>query len=295
MKQTIYVDVLVIINIYINYGLLLLTCIFGKFPHERLKILLASLFGGIYSLIILIPYISDWVVSVSRIPALAVMTLLAFGYGGRRVYIKKVSVFFCVNLIFAGAMFMLWFLACPDNMYYNSGVVYFSIDALTLVIFTILIYSVLKVITFFMKSKVPENFIYITYIYVSGKIHSCRGFYDSGNCLNDPFSGDAVTVVNISVLNGTVSEDVFESFEDEVDRLKMKLIPVSTVSGNRLLPVFRADRIRIKGLDSDITIEKPLIAVCPEKIHGGEYGAILHSAIFDNTMKGNGDKHVLHT
>ncbi|MBQ3136006.1 MAG: sigma-E processing peptidase SpoIIGA [Clostridia bacterium] len=295
MNQTIYVDVLVIINIYINYGLLLLTCFCGKFTAERMKILLSSLFGGIYSLVILVPYVNDWLVSISRIPALLVMTLTAFGYGGKRAFIKKMLTFIFVNLLFGGAMFILWFLVCPENMYYNSGVVYFDIDAFTLVVFTICAYAVIKIIIFFTGNKVPDSCIYNVYIYISGEKFSCKAFYDSGNCLYDPFSGEAVTIVNVDILKGIISEDIFESFEKCSDRLKVKLIPVSTVSGNGLLPSFRADKMQIKGIDCDITIEKPIIAVYSEKIHGGEYGAILHSFIFENIKKENGDNHVLHT
>lgn len=295
MKQIIYVDILIVINIYINYGLLLLTCVFGKIPARRLRMLFASLFGGIYSLIILIPHINDSIISVSRIPALIFITFIAFGYEGKKAYIRTVSVFFCVNMLFAGAMFMLWFLVCPENMYYNSGVVYFGVDALTLVVFTIIIYLLMKLIAFFTKSRVPENFIYTLNICVSGKIHSCRAFYDSGNCLYDPFSGDAVTIVSLDALIGSVSKEIFSDFEFAGKKLKMKLIPVNSISGNRLLPAFRADRMVIRGVKSEFIIENPLIAVCPEKIHSGEYGAILHSSIFDNTVKENGDNYVLHT
>lgn len=282
MKQTIYVDVLIIINIYINYGLLLLSSVIGKINAERLRILLASLFGGIYSLIILVPSISDTAVSVSRIPALAVMVLLAFGYGSRKEYIRASLIFLGINLVFAGAMFMLWFLVSPGNMYYNGGVVYFGIDALTLVLMTIGAYLIIRLISFFSKRKTTHGFTYNLRIYASGKVFTCKGIYDSGNSLCDPFSGEGVIVADVDLFDGIFDKSIFEDFEKSQGKHNLRLIPVGTISGTHLMPSFRAERITVKGIETDITVEKPVIALCREKIHGGEYGALLYASIFEN-------------
>lgn len=292
MKQTIYVDVLIIINIYINYGLLLLTSAAVKTDADRLRLLLASLFGGVYSLIILVPDISDLLISVSRAPALAVMVFLAYGYGGRRKYIRKTLIFFGINLAFAGAMLLLWLFFCPQNMYFNSGVVYFGIDALALVLLTIGAYVIIRLISLLGKGRVPRGLTYSVTVFLSGRELICRGFYDSGNTLCDPFSGEGVTVVNIDLFSGIIEPDVFETTENADRSLNMKLIPVSTLSGTQLLPSFRADRIRIKGIETDIILERPVIALCREKIHGGEYGALLYSSVFENSSKGKGEAYV---
>lgn len=291
MKQTVYVDVLVIINVYINYGLLLMSAFFRRLPPERLKMLLASLFGGIYSLIILTD-ISDLMISLSRIPALLIMTYITFGYKSKKDYIKAVLTFFGVNMIFAGTMFMLWFLLCPENMYYNSGIVYFDIEAFTLVMLTVAAYFVIRLVAVINKSKVPRCFSYTLKISAFESEFCCKALYDSGNSLCDPFSGEGVTVVNREVFKSSVSEDLFSDFENNDSIRGMKLIPVKTLSGTRLIPSFRADRIQIKDLEKNLIIEKPIIAVTDEKIHGGEYGALLHSTVFDDTK---GEIYVLHT
>lgn len=286
MKQTIYVDVLVIINIYINYGLLLLSSAVGGLGADRLKILLSSLFGGIYSLIILIPDISDTAVSVSRIPALAVMVLLAYGYRGRKEFIRAALCFFAVNLLFAGAMFMLWFFSCPANMYFNGGVVYFGIDALTLVLMTIAAYLIIRVISFFAKRSRSRSFTYFLTVHLSGKQFACKGFYDSGNSLCDPFSGEGVIIADVDLFEGMFSDEIFDLSEKYSPESAVRLIPVSTLSGTQLLPSLRAEKITVKGIGTDITLIKPVIALCREKIHGGEYGALLYSAVFENATKG---------
>lgn len=291
MKQTVYVDVLVIINIYINYGLLLLSAFFRRLPPERLKILFASFLGGLYSLIILTDT-SDLIISVSRIPALLIMTYVAFGYKSRKDYIKSVVTFLGVNMIFAGAMFMLWFLLCPENMYYNSGIVYFGIDALSLVMLTVAVYFLIRLITAFTRSKIPQSVSYTLKIIAFDKEFSCRCFYDTGNSLCDPFSGEGVTVVHRDVFKGEVGKDAFNIFENTDISTEMKLLPVKTLSGTKLMPYFRADRIQIRNFEKIFILERPIIAVTDEKIHGGEYGGLLYSTVFDDTK---GENYVLYT
>ncbi len=294
MKQTVYVDVLVIINIYINYGLLLLTCFFRRMPTERLKILFSALIGGLYSLIILTD-ISDLMISLSRIPALLIMSAVAFGYKNKKEYLKVVFSFFGINMIFAGTMFMLWFLLCPENMYYNSGIVYFGIDAFTLVMLTVSAYLILRLISLFTKNKIPHIFSYTVKIYAFGKDFTCKGFLDTGNCLCDPFSGEGITVVHQEIFSLVIRKDTFSDYLDICSEKEFKLLPVKTVSGTKILPSFRADKIEIKNLEGNFYLYNPLIALCEEKIHGGEYGALLNSAIFDNAITGKGEDYVLHT
>lgn len=289
MEQTIYADVLVIINIYINYGLLLLTCMLGKLPCERLRILLGALFGGLYSLIIIVPDISNTAISASRIPALAIMIYLAFGFSGVKSYVKKMLLFFAVNAVFAGAVFILWFFIYPEGMYYNSGVVYFDINALTLVLMTVGIYLLIRLISFFVGSRIPESCIYNVEIYISGRCFFCKGFYDSGNCLTDPFSGEGITIVHKDILEDYINFDGAADYEALNEGIILKLIPVKTLTGEGLLPALRADRIKIHGIENSFTLEKPIIALSEEKIHAGDYGVLLNASVFENAINGIGD------
>lgn len=293
MGQIIYVDVLVIINIYINYGLLLLTCLWRRYTPNRMRLLLSALFGGIYSLIIVIPDISDSIVGISRIFALAVMVLLAFGFKSRGLFLKFCLTFLGVNFIFAGVMFMLWYLIAPDNMYFNSGVVYFNIDTLTLVLLTVGAYAVIKVIGLFTKSKAPAGSVYSLGINIDGNSYFCRALYDTGNSLTDPFSGEGVIIVSSDTLGGLFEDSIFTDLESAPTGLKMKLIPVKTVGGTRLLPAFRADSVTVKNYKNNMIIPKPLLALCKEKIHGGEVGALLYSTVFENNTYEKGEDYAL--
>lgn len=290
MGQIIYVDVLVIINIYINYGLLLLTCFFSKYRANRLRLLLSALFGGIYSLIIAIPQISDFIIGLSRIPALVIMVLLAFGFSGKLQFLKMIFSFLGVNFIFIGVMFLLWFFIAPDNMYFNSGIVYFNIDTLTLLILSVVSYILIKFIGYITKNKVPDKTVFDLEIAIDENIFRCRAFYDTGNNLTDPFSSEGVIIVSYDILKSILTEEIF----DDISKCKYKLnlIPVKSVGGTRLLPLLRTDSVTVSDYKNKIKLPRALIAVCKEKIHSGEFGALLYNGIFENNNYEKGEENV---
>ena len=52
---TIYIDILVCLNVIVNYFLLLASGKFLSRPYKRWRILLGAFLGGLYSLYILLP------------------------------------------------------------------------------------------------------------------------------------------------------------------------------------------------------------------------------------------------
>ena len=125
MQQVIYADVLVIINIFVTYGILRLVGIVCHSEKKQLMLPVASFLSGIYSLIIL-PDIPDYLIILSRFPMGAVLVIMSFRIYNPRHFVRLYSCFFVVNFLFAGLMFALWYLFAPKGMYFNNGIVYFK-------------------------------------------------------------------------------------------------------------------------------------------------------------------------
>ena len=158
--MTIYADVLVVINIYITYGLLYLTSCFSSARLGRGRMLIASVVSGLYSLIIIVPDITDGIIGVSKLIFSLVLLRIAFGRVSRKQYIRLIPIFFCVNFAFAGIMLALWLFVAPRGMYYNNSIVYFDIDTVTLLILTFVCYAVLSLVHRFTQSRVPTDTVY---------------------------------------------------------------------------------------------------------------------------------------
>lgn len=282
MTQVIYADVLFIINTYITYALLVLTEIISCVKTSRLRITLAAFLGGAYSLIILIPEISDLTVTLSRLPVAVIFILTAFTIKSPKVFFRLFSCFFLTNFVFAGLMLALWYFLNPQNMYLGGFVIYFDIEPLTLIILTAICYFIVKVISSMIKIKQPKNTIFNLKVHINGKVIPLLAFYDTGNNLFDPFTGKPVIIVSAKSLNQIFPKDDLIYEQAVAAGLCVRFIPCSVLGADIILPCFTCDRVQIKGIEITIENAEAVIAITKDKIKGGEFSAILPSGIFDN-------------
>lgn len=289
MTGVVYADVLFIINVYITYALLMLTALFLGLTPKRIRLLFSGVLGGLSSFLILIPGINEVVSGFIRLLLCFIFCLAAFSYRGIRQLIRQLSVFLGVNFLFAGLMFALWYFVSPSAVYYNTGVVYFDIDALSLIIITAVCYFVIKVFGAFARLKTPENTLYDVTVSIMGEETQLRGFLDTGNSLKDPFTSSSVIVVSRDCLKKYFPSDKPVNEIIEKSPLKIRYLPCSTVSGSRLLPVFKCDNVRIKGISADFTLQGVMIAVSDESIKNGDFQALLPMDIFQNNYSDKGE------
>ncbi len=91
--MVVYGDILFVLNLVLDYGLLMATARIAGCPFVRLRLLAGALFGGLYALLIFVPGLQFLAALPLRLCSGVVMLLMAFG-GQRR--------FFHLLLVFAG-------------------------------------------------------------------------------------------------------------------------------------------------------------------------------------------------
>lgn len=288
MTQVIYADVLFIINSYINYALLVLTELISGVKASRLRIALAALLGGLYSLIILIPHITDAVIGFSRLPFAVILIFVAFNVRHIKMFLRLFGSFFLTNFIFAGLMLALWYFVSPQNMYLNSFIVYFDIQPIALIVLTAVCYFVIKSINSFVKVKEPKNTIFTVKLHINDKVISFPALYDTGNKLFDPFTGKAVIIVSAHALKDIFPDEKHIYEYALMSGIAIRYIPCTVLGGESLLPCFTAERVQIKGLEISLDAAQAVIAVSEGKIKGGGFSALLPSGIFENITSETG-------
>ena len=275
--QVIYADVLVIINIYITYGLLSLTACFSSVKGSRLRMFITSVLSGLYSLIIIVPNISNGIIGITKLLFSLALLRIAFGKVSKKQYVRLFIIFFCVNFAFAGIMLAVWLFAAPKGMYYNSSIVYFDIDTVTLLFLTVICYAVLSLVHRITLTRTPSDTVYECRIYAAGKSFLCRCFLDTGNSLRDCYTGSSVIIVSRDVFKDILGDSPFES------ELKIRLLPHSTVSERGTLYAFTCEKAEIRGLTKSGVAENITVALTDEKIRGGHFDGILPWDIFEAT------------
>lgn len=254
----IYVDVLIILNIYVNYFLIKST---ARITHTNLKTyrcIISSVVGSAFSLMILLPEIGILANTIIKLFAAVLIVSLAFGIKDKFKLMKLILCFYGINFVFAGIMLAIYMIFKPSFMGYNNTSIYIDFSLLTLVICTIIAYAAICLIRLIMDGGKADGGKYTVIIKFKNKIISIDGLMDTGNSLIDSFSGKPVIICSekdISKLfNEEISFDISSPIGINTEMPKgFRLIPFSTISESGIIPIFKPDEVIIKEENTNRT------------------------------------------
>lgn len=249
----IYIDLLIIINLYITFFLLKAAAAFLHLKISNRRILAGSLAGGLSSLIILLPPLPILLNGVAKTAAGFAIVLIVFGYKSRYEYLKNSLIFIIINIIFAGVTLLLWFFAAPLGMEYNNGSVYFDISFVALIVTTAAAYLLIRVLRYILDVKNAGERNYAISVSAGGNTVTFNALADTGNMLTDYFSG-----LPVIICPGAVSE-LFA--EHEKRGVPPRFLPYNTIDSSGLIPAYKADEIIIKSDNMPDKSVKALIGI----------------------------------
>lgn len=241
---TIYVDVLIVLNIYVNYFLIRASAKITHVPLKNIRCIAASVYGSLFSLLILAPQIGSFFSAAIKMASAMTIVLAAFGFQGRRQFTINTLTFFAVNIIFGGAVYAVYTWLKPDFVHFNNTYFYVDFSLIILVITTAAMYFTVSTIRFFLDRTPDDADCYRVIIRYKDKIVSLDALADTGNSLVDFFTGSPVIICEKERL--TEITGVSTTFENSLNIPKgFRFIPCSTISENSVIPVFRPDEVII--------------------------------------------------
>lgn len=299
--QVVYVDTLFLLNLAINYALLLGTGRFSGLPYKRLRLLLAALAGAAYAVAVCIPDLRFLNSAPGKIAAGIAMVLIGFGFGRIKQFLKYLFLFFLVALIFGGGVMAIYIASggASDRAWQNlsEGVLYSHISLRVLIISVALCYGVVSL--FFDGAGRHGGFsgdavrVKIT---DRGKTAVFTALMDTGNTLRDPVTNSPVLIAEPAAVAVLLPREIRGLFDDRsvqdpaglMEALSDMPRPdgISWAAGFRLIPYrtvgkdagmllsFRPEKVEVGG--------KPkkgiLIAFAPTEIsEGAGYSALIGS------------------
>lgn len=231
--QTIYVDVLLTLNIYVNFFLLRTA---ARLTHSHMKnrrCILSAAYGSLYSLMIVLPELPFLLSTAVKLFAAVSMVLIAMGYRSRRRLIVSTAAFLASNFILAGAVYAVCTWLRPGFMHFRNGCFYIDFSLIMLIAVTALMYLAVSVFRAF-SDTVPDGSYEVT-VRRGTQCTRLRGLADTGNSLIDCFTGVPVIICGRS---------------DFPDAARTRPVPCSTVSGGGMIDVFTPDEVVIRNCDS---------------------------------------------
>lgn len=261
--MTVYLDVVLLENLCMNYIILFATGYIMKIKMKQLRLIASSLLGGIYAVVAYLEILPIYSSFSMKIILSILMVYLAFRSKGIKNLGKQLVIFYLTSFAFGGCAFALLYFIRPQDILMRNGVYVgtypIKIALLGGIIGFIITYIAFKIV----KTKLhKKDMIYEIEIKIEDKKIKLKAMLDTGNLLKDPISGMPVVVVekqqlysilpaklldNIDKLIGGDGESLLDKIEEKEFLTRFRMIPFSSIGKqNGLMLGFKADQVAIE-------------------------------------------------
>lgn len=271
--MTIYLEDQLLLNLIVDYLLLLLTGRLMGVSLHRGRLVAGSLFGAVYSAACLFPALEWLTLWPVKLAAGGVMMLLA--YGGHRKFFRLLALFFGLACGLGGCVLALALLSGGVT----SGGRFVPLSLTMVLLWSGISWLILNLAFRGMAKHSPRELVEVE-LTLEGRQTRLTALRDSGNTLVDPVDGGKVLVVEWQELLPLAPELEQEDAAHPCEGLarlgggrRWRLIPyraVGTSSG--LLLALRVDELRVNGREG----ENRLVALSPGGVSdGGGYSGLI--------------------
>ncbi len=282
--MVVYVDILLILNLFVDYFLLLGCCILLKTDVKKWRLVVGALVGSLFSLSIFVANFSFFLFFLFKVFSGIILVLVTFGFRTKALFLKFFSVFFVENFVFAGVMFCVWTLFSPPGMFWQNGVTYIAISPMVLVFGSVVAYFLTYFFNLIVSKRVDGKKIYSIKIRFNNKTIETKALYDTGNCLTEPFSKKPICICEFDVLRKVLPKDLASFFNDlytySFDEAglenfsQIKMVPCRTINGESVLPAFLPQGFFVICNGEEVKYDC-YVGVTNRKISDGEYSAVV--------------------
>lgn len=279
----IYLDIVILENIVINYLILLVTSRFSKNRTSSLRLFLGSVAGTAYLvLMILLPEVKVYTTLVSKFLLSIGMVAITFSFSKFAVFFKTLALFYAATFIFAGAGFALMFFNKDWGIIRNGVLIsplnFFDAKWTELLLAVAVALIIFRVIWDAVQSRfVREKLLVDISIAVENKSIELSALVDTGNSLHDPLTNLPVVVVEFSAIKDLLPDDIKSIFElnheNDLNSVtakisssnwfkRFRLIPFSSLGReNGMMIGFRPDYIEVGADDGKKDIRDVIVGI----------------------------------
>ena len=263
--MTVYVDVLIFLNMIIDYFLLNLTSLITGYIIKVWRHVLTAFFASLFSLIIFIPHVGVFGELIIRFISAVLICLVGYGYKNFRIFIKNYFAFLAVSVIYNGLVSVVWMVLKPKGMIINNSVLYIDVSALEVVIFSGISYLIIRTVLFVIRRASPCAVRCNVKLQDNCKTIDIIGIVDTGNSLKDVYTGRHVIIADKSV--------AVQLFGELSEKRKI-LLPYKTVNGIETISAYPCKNVFVNNVEKGSV----LVAVSDQELEG-DYRAIVNPEI----------------
>jgi len=260
----IYIDVLFLENLVMNYLILLLTAKFSKIRASNLRLLLGALVGAAYVIVlILLPGMKNYYTTFAKVVLSFAIIAVTFSPERLGAFLKTLAIFYVSTFIFAGAAFTFIYIN-QSGGFVRNGIVYVFWRSKWTVLFLSIITVGIVIRVFweiFQYRYARDKLLIPLKISFENRAVDIEALIDTGNSLYDPLTKMPVVVVEFRVIKDILPLEIKSIFENSKENdlssvtnivsnsswfSRFRLIPFTSLGKeNGMLIGFKPDYIEI--------------------------------------------------
>ena len=291
--MTIYLDVVLIENLCMNYIILFATGYLLKRKIKHIRLILSALLGGIYSILAYIEILEVYSNFVLKIILSIVMVYIAYNAKNIKHLLKELLFFYLTSFVFGGCAFALLYFIKPQEILMLNGTYVGTYPLKVAILGGILGFTIIAIAFHFTKKRFTKKdmFCEIT-IFFGKKNTTVTALLDTGNMLKDPITSMPVIVVEKEVLkdilpelilnnlNKIIGGDVPKQVYDDENLeyiTKFRVIPFSSIGKtNGMLLGFKANKVQVKDEENIENINNVIVGIYENKLSKkNQYSALI--------------------
>ena len=275
--MTIYVDVVLLENLCMNYIILFSTAYIIKLKIRHIRLIMSSLIGSVYAILAYINILPIYTNLAVKVILSISMIYIAYKPKHIKGLLKELIVFYLASFALGGCAFALLYIVKPQDIFIKNGV-YIGTYPLKIALLGGITGFIITYISFkIVKSRVTKNeIIYKILVKFEGRQLETTVMLDTGNMLKDPLSGESVILIEkqklYEILPSSLLENMgkilggeFDTVQCEQYKTRLRIIPFTSVGKqNGMMIGIKSDEVKIIT-DVDEIIKKDVIICMYEK------------------------------
>ncbi len=296
----IYLDVLFLENVIINYFILLVTAKFSKSGTSSLRLTIGAVLGALYVIVlVMLPGMKIYSTIAAKILLSMVIVAVTFAPERPKAFFKVLALFYLSTFIFAGASFAFIYFN-QSGGFVRNGIVYvfWRSKWVVLILSFAMVGIIVKIFYEVIQSKfIREKLLLPLKISFENRAIELAALVDTGNSLHDPLTNMPVIVVEFHAIKDILPLDIQnifkESKEEDLDSIsdvvsqskwfsRFRLIPFTSLGKeNGMLIGFKPDFIEIGENENKKGVSNVVVGIYNKALSRNErYKALLSPELF---------------
>ena len=235
--MTIYLDVILLENMCMNYIILFATGIITKVNIKQIRVILSSLLGGVYAIMSFAPILEIYSNIIFKFLISVIMVYIAFGPKNIKVLAKEIILFYLISFAFGGCAFCLLYFIKPQDILMRNGYLTGTYPIKIALLGGIVGFVIVNIAFKIVKARISKKDMFCDIqIFFEEKSTQIRAMIDTGNLLKDPISGIPVIVVEKSKLESIIPKGIIDNLNTILGGGKEKTL---NEEEEKYLPKFR--------------------------------------------------------